>query len=349
MQKWDWIYMGLGGTLLVHLIENSRMANLIRQAQQLKAQTRKPILLIADGAQPGFDVVLDPSAANVMQLPYQAKTFAAVVSDTLEQMSNPKAALQEWQRVADQVFVNTHIVFSPQAWLDLRAKYVFCGQTTIPVNPAMNWAIAGGLGYYLYKKSQPQPPKRKTLPPPKPEPEIEAEPEIEVETEAEPEVEVAGAENAKVEPAPLINPEDEKTLESAITPGNDLDLDRFRWRKGKTNLDVGANDMSGVAETLAEKGVTNLAFNPAELPEEQNRQVIEQLANQPADTATLIGVLSQISDPNERAGALQVAHENVRPGGTVYVKEENPKQYSKDVRRFFPSMRVQGDYIVARK
>lgn len=354
--KWSYLYMAIGGAFVVKLVENGRINALIYEAHQIREKSRKSILLISTKQRDGFDAYINPAQTVAWQLPYLSKSFGAVVSDSLEDIQYPQDALREWQRIADTVLVHTHSIFSPEAWLDIRHHNVFLGEHTIPVNPSLNWAIGGGVIYYLYKKGQ-----RKKLELPEAEDIIEelteeepldAEEAIEELTEDIPRMEGGASlpaskalpppiDGVKIERAPILNPDELKDLKG----GDDL-LTGIDINSG-VNLGIGSD--GEFAEALEGKGVTNLIFNPLTMPQEHNQAVMEKLDNNPADSATLTNVLSKVSNPVERQGAVQVAYENIRPGGRVFIKDKNPKKYLHDVKQFFPNAKVKGEVIVATK
>ena len=360
----NWIYIALGGMFIAKLIEGTRTNALIAEAQQLKQVTKKPIMLISSKPRQGFDVQLNPNNTITWQLPYANKAFAAIVSDSLEEIPYPKQAMAEWMRASDTVLVNTHSIFSPETWLDLRHHQVFMGQQTVPINPALNWSIAGGVGYFWYRRKKRNATKGQ-LETPKPEVEFE---NLDVDEERK------ALPPPKIETAPIISPDELDEL-----AGNDL-LPRQEFFRPKfgipgtesdgtskqqkmknkmtgtsilcskppcVNLNIG--DDVQVSAQLSAPGIETVVFDPQNLPEEHNRQILSQLENKPADSATLFGVLDKISDPEERQSALQVAYENIKPGGKVMVKVDEPKKYLTDVKRIFPSARIKQGMITAVK
>lgn len=338
--KWTWIYMLVGGAFVVKLIESSRTIALINEAKQLKEVTKKPIMLISSnprqgpllgGGGVGFDVYLNPNETITWQLPYMNKAFASIVSDALEEMPYPKQAMTEWMRVADTVLVNTHSIFSPEAWLDFRHHQVFMGQQTILVNPSTNWAIAGGVGYFFYRRHKRIVDKKEALP--------EVEEEEEAEAISPPEERKALSPPPEIEPAPIYHPS------VRISPEEFMGT-HSQFRKGTINLGIGSDE--ALSEELKAQGVENLVFDPQNLPEEHNRQILNQLEGKPADSATLFG-LDKVSDPEERQSALQVAYENVKLGGKIFVKVEEPKKYLTEVKQIFPSTKISQGLITGVK
>lgn len=355
--KWKWVYIAIGGTFLVYMVEKGRTNALVSEAIQIREATKKPILLISSLRRQGFDAYINPSETVTWQLPYANKAFGAVMSDSLEEIQYPKEAVAEWQRIADSVLINTHSVFSPEAWLDFRHQYVFVGQNTIPINPSLNWAIGGGLVYYLYRRQQRKKLAKST---------VKALPETEIIEEGEelptteeiaeeiveeipserkmlPAPDRAGvhaSDGVKVEPAPIINPDDLEG-EPQGKPLDGIDL------SGGVNLGIGSDGV--FAEKLQAKGVTNLIFNPASMPQEHNQAVLQQLEAKPADSATLIDVLSKIKDSEERQGAVQIAYENIKSGGKIFVRDKTLKKYLPEIKQRFPDAKIKGGVIVATK
>lgn len=343
--KWTWFYMLIGGTFIIKLIESSRTATLINEAQQLKQVTKKPIMLISSTPRQGFDVYLNPNETNTWQLPYTNKAFASVVSDSLEEVPYPKQAMSEWMRVADTVLVNTHSIFSPEAWLDLRHHYVFMGQQTILVTPTINWAVAGGVGYFFYKRHKRM---EKALPEEETEPEVAEEEEV---VSPPPEEERKELPPPKVEPAPILSPEELEQLSGMEEMKTGKQINKSNLQSSIVNLQCPKPPCVNlsIGDAVTSPKVENLVFDPQHLPEEHNRQVLSQLEKKPADTATLFGVLDKITDPEERKSTLQVAYENVKMGGKVFVKVEEPKKYLMDVKQIFPSARIKQGMITGVK
>ncbi|MHC4397837.1 MAG: hypothetical protein ACYS1A_19505, partial [Planctomycetota bacterium] len=309
------LLIGTGATLFLGMVERNKTNALIEEAKQARFATRKPILFISTTENKDFDVWMDPTKIDTQRLPYPDKRFAAVVSDSLECVLNPQAALTEWQRVADGVLVNTSPVISPMTWLNLKHNYVFSGDKILRVHPGVNWGIAGGLGYYAYNRSKPKS-KRKALPLPEniegtddndenvemaPKPE-EMDDNLPLETEDDQfedlhPIEESDLDGLGTEPAALPEPDESLAL---AEPETNILHDKVKWRRGTTNLDIGG----GLGD--APEGVENLTFAPGILPEEVNRQIIAGLETSPADTATLADVLQEIPEADERLGALQV-------------------------------------------
>ena len=373
----NWIYIALGGMFIAKLIEGTRTNALIAEAQQLKQVTKKPIMLISSKPRQGFDVQLNPNNTITWQLPYANKAFAAIVSDSLEEIPYPKQAMAEWMRASDTVLVNTHSIFSPETWLDLRHHQIFMGQQTVPINPALNWSIAGGVGYFWYRRKKRNATKGQ-LETPKPEVEFE---NLDVDEERK------ALPLPKIETAPIISPDElagndfwssavkdppvlkkqklsdgvffQQNMENKMTgkrekriippdKGGPRGVTSILCSKPPcVNLNIG--DDVQVSTQLSAPGIETVVFDPQNLPEEHNRQILSQLENKPADSATLFGVLDKISDPEERQSALQVAYENIKPGGKVMVKVDEPKKYLTDVKRIFPSARIKQGMITAVK
>jgi len=372
------LLIGAGGTLLVSMMEKSKTKGLIEQAKGARAATGKPILFISTREGNDFDAWMDPTKVNTETLPYPDKRFAAIVSDSLECVQNPRAALIEWQRVADGVLVNTSSILSPITWLDLKHRYVFVGDNILTNRPGMNWGIAGGIGYYVYEKKKPKP-RQKALPSLETidgtddddDVKIEKAPlediddaEFLTETKDEQFEELPSAEEDDLDGLPDGLPDDNpddnvepdevklkalpapksKAIDLSHSEGVETNIlhDKVRWRKGTTNLDIGAGMGDGP------EGIENIAFAPGILPDEVNAQVIAGLETKPADTVTLANILENIPESDERLGALQVASENVKKGGKVYISTDG-KEFMSEIKQIFPEVRKRQGYVVATK
>lgn len=63
------------------------------------------------------------------ELPYDDKEFGALIaSHVLEHMDDPIAALTEWERVADELFVVVPRWWAPHTWLHPGHRWVFLGK-----------------------------------------------------------------------------------------------------------------------------------------------------------------------------------------------------------------------------
>lgn len=235
----NWLYWGLGGIFLIKLIEKSRLNKFIQQAQQLRTASGKPICLIsASSKSPAFDVHIHPNQS--LNLPYVDKHFSALVCNAFEEIPDPGAALAEWQRIADKVFVNTHLFLSPEAWLDLRHRHVFMGKKMIGISPAMNWGIAGGLGYYFFYERK----KKKDLPM----------------LPALPSAPALSQDN--IEEAPLVNPSEIKQSSfngRLLDIGGALDLNGVEFNGEKLVLDM------NMSEEDNQNILSSLEAEPAEV------------------------------------------------------------------------------------
>ena len=128
-----------------------RPARVADEAQRFARSVGKPVLNVGAGT-PGSslrvailgptkwgdvncDIAADESAAcgkdevcwcDAAKLPYPDKTFGAVIaSHVLEHMADPEAAMAEWERVADRVYVVVPKWWTPHAWLHPRHCWMF--------------------------------------------------------------------------------------------------------------------------------------------------------------------------------------------------------------------------------
>ena len=346
--KWTkLLYWALGAHFLIKLREKADLQKVIREAQALKAQAKKPLLLVSDNHHQGFDVVLN-SNQTPWQLPYPDKAFAAVVSDALEHIPYPQQAIAEWNRVADATLISTHIIWSPETWLDLRHRYTFIGTNVFAIHPTLNWAILGGIGYWLWKRRYAQKSitadtgeeiaedntdqetpveelpvmagtqkveKAPLVVPdalPKPPPPPAAPPRRRRKSLAKRDSDLSGPQ-ANLTPPPVVNVVDK---EIAGIPDGYKNLNGHRGVN--LNLSGGAQvDMKAITQHLKSKGIETLAFDPVRYSERHNQQVISKLQRKPADSATLYRLFSTppwSQNPEERSGAIQLAYENVKRG-----------------------------------
>jgi hypothetical protein len=141
------------------------------------------------------------------------------------------------------------------------------------------------------------------------------------------------------------------------------------WQKGTKNADIGGGRFDNATEFLAEKGVTNVIFDPFNRGREHNEQAVRQIENGQSDTATVNNVLNVIQERENRRLVIEQAHNAVRPGGTAYFKiyegarDNKPKQTSKGWQEnrvakdyineiaeiFGPNVTTKGDIVIAKK
>lgn len=80
---------------------------------------------------PGPSVV---SYGDAHRLPYRNKQFGALIaSHVLEHLDDPHAALAEWSRVADRVFVTVPKWWAPHTWLHPGHHWYIDGATMTPL------------------------------------------------------------------------------------------------------------------------------------------------------------------------------------------------------------------------
>jgi hypothetical protein len=130
--------------------------------------------------------------------------------------------------------------------------------------------------------------------------------------------------------------------------GKDKDmLDEIAWQRGTVNLNIG-DIIPNITTQLGMKGVTNLTFDPVKMPEGHNKNVMAKFEKKPADTVTL-NLLDYIPDKEERLAAIQVAQENVKMGGEVYIDVADTKKYMTEINEFFPDAEIRDGYVVGVK
>lgn len=140
------------------------------------------------------------------------------------------------------------------------------------------------------------------------------------------------------------------------------------WQQGTVNVDVGGGKYDTFTEALAKKGVENFILDPYNRDDAHNDQVAARLVQKPADTATISNVLNVVQEPEERQRILQLAHQMLKDGGTVYVtvytgdgggkpgptrdgwQENRPlESYLEEIQAVFPDAEKTGSVIRATK
>lgn len=157
------LLLGTGLVLWYSNEMETRRQRLYLAAINIGMRSGKPILNIGCGQETKYigNVNLDIKAsilpnfvkASAYEIPYADKTFSvAYAFHVLEHLDNPQKALQEWNRVADFILIETPLITSPCAWLNAGHKWVIGQDKLIPINPGINWAILGGIGLLLLKE-----------------------------------------------------------------------------------------------------------------------------------------------------------------------------------------------------
>ena len=143
------------------------------------------------------------------------------------------------------------------------------------------------------------------------------------------------------------------------------------FEEGTLNLDYGGGRFDNVAEALAERGVTNLVFDPFNRTKEHNDLVIKTIKqNGGADTITCSNVLNVIAEQGVRLSVISNIKKLLKPSGIAYftVYEGNgtgvgaesskgyqlnrkTRDYVEEIAMIFPREKIQprGKVISARK
>lgn len=89
---------------------------------------------------------------------------------------------------------------------------------------------------------------------------------------------------------------------------------------GTINLDLGGGRFDDATEALRLADVLSFVYDPPpNRTEAHNRAVLDALEDGRAHTATIANVLNVIPEASVRRQVLEMAHNAVRPGGTVYI------------------------------
>ena len=135
------------------------------------------------------------------------------------------------------------------------------------------------------------------------------------------------------------------------------------------NLDYGGGKFDNAVKALAQKGVTNVVYDPYNRTASHNSSVLKQVrANGGADTITCSNVLNVIKEEEVRMSVLRNMKSLVKPSGVVYItvyegsgdgvgKETSSgyqlnrktADYIAEVSRVFPSAYRKGKLIIAGK
>lgn len=94
---------------------------------------------------------------------------------------------------------------------------------------------------------------------------------------------------------------------------------KVEWPKGHVNLDFGGGKYDQAVEYVKSHGAENLVFDPYNRTPEHNKEVLQRLRKQKADSATCANVLNVIKEPEIRKQVLRKIKSLVKPGGNVYI------------------------------
>lgn len=143
-------------------------------------------------------------------------------------------------------------------------------------------------------------------------------------------------------------------------------FNKVNWQQGTTNFDNGGGKFDNATDYLKTKGVKNLIYDPFNRTKEHNQSVVDQIARQKADTATISNVLNVIQEKEARLEVLRNTKSALKPGGTAYITiyEGNgsgigkpsskgyqlnmkTRDYVNEVREVFPDAHISRGMIVA--
>ena len=140
------------------------------------------------------------------------------------------------------------------------------------------------------------------------------------------------------------------------------------FRKGTRNVDIGAGRFDKATEFLANLGVENLPFDPVNRDETTNRRIAEEVKANPADTATVHNVLNVIDNDEVVDGIINQAARAIKRSGTTiftiyegnrsgvgkitrdgYQRNAPARSYVHRIKKFFDSVEVHGNVILAKR
>jgi hypothetical protein len=167
--------------------------------------------------------------------------------------------------------------------------------------------------------------------------------------------------------------EDAQEFSSAATSINKTKLPeayttihkRFGWTPESTHIDIGGGKYDNAVEFLGKLGVKAHVYDPFNRTEEHNQNVMKEVGNEGADSASLFNVLNVIKEPEYRQEALHTAHSTLKPGGKIFIsiyegdRSGKGKQTKKDswqnnmttqahlpeVKKVFPNARIEHGII----
>ena len=142
-----------------------------------------------------------------------------------------------------------------------------------------------------------------------------------------------------------------------------------RFTEGTINLDYGGGRFDNATEALAQKGVTNLVYDPYNRTSEHNKAVLDTVSkNGGADTITCSNVLNVIKEPSVRLSVIENCYKLLKSSGKFYVTvyegtrnnaERETKAgyqlnrptdgYVDEIAQVFPNVTRKGKLIIATK
>lgn len=93
---------------------------------------------------------------------------------------------------------------------------------------------------------------------------------------------------------------------------------KIDFKPGTVNLDLGGGKFDRATEYLAEKGVTNLVYDPVNRSAESNQAIFDAVKKGGVDTVTCNNVLNVIKEEGARSNVILQAAKALKPDGVAY-------------------------------
>jgi site-specific DNA-cytosine methylase len=111
-------------------------------------------------------------------------------------------------------------------------------------------------------------------------------------------------------------------IPSAATSINEEKLPQtfniVKFKSGTINADIGGGRFNNATESLAEKGVENVIYDPFNRTQEWNSSATSRISGGKANTATINNVLNVIKEPENRERVIMQAADSVKQDGEAY-------------------------------
>jgi len=135
----------------------------------------------------------------------------------------------------------------------------------------------------------------------------------------------------------------DKKLPSAFTKL----LNKNEFKPNTVNIDIGGGRFDNATEALAEANVKNHVFDPFNRSYEHNMDVVNQIANGKADTATINNVLNVIAERDNQLKVLHQAKNALKPKGKAYISvyEGNKTGVGKPTSKGFQHNKSTKEYL----
>jgi hypothetical protein len=160
-----------------------------------------------------------------------------------------------------------------------------------------------------------------------------------------------------------------KTSINATKPSKGFTIIGEGWQPGTTNLDIGGGRFEAGSKVLADRGVTNVIYDPFNRSVEQNMAAVASTARGQADTVTVFNVMNVIKEEGNRLQVLRQADDALKPGGKLYIQvyegdksgiskvtgsdqfqlNKKTADYLEEVRKVFPDAELKKGLIIAPK